>query len=374
MPGMDATPAALRCTPLHDRHLALKARMAPFGGFDMPIQYTGILQEHLACRQGVAIFDTCHMGEFHIAGPSARADLERLVSCPLATLAVGQCRYGLLCNPEGGVMDDLIVYRLADADYLVVVNAGTQDADFAWMRAHLSPSTRAENQSATTAKLDIQGPASPRLLNRLLESPITDLRYYRFHHNRFGNRPVLVSRTGYTGEIGFEVYGDADSALALWDACIANGAVPAGLGARDTLRLEVGLPLYGQELDASRNAAESGFASAISPTNAFIGAAAVRDPTRRRQTLAGIALEGRRAARAGDTVLGPDHAPIGTVTSGSFAPSLGSAIALGYLDLPHAQPEATVLIQTARDTLPGRVTKPPFYRDGSVRRDTASLL
>ena len=369
-----ATASPTRRTPFYEKHLALNARMAPFGGFDMPIQYTGIIQEHQACRTATAIFDTCHMGEFFMSGPQAAADLDRLVSCDVASMAIGQCRYGLLCNVEGGVRDDLIVYRLAADAFMIVVNAGTQDADFAWFLAHRSLDTELENRSDATAKLDIQGPGSAKIVNRLLADPIDALRFYRFMDNVCAGSKIIVSRTGYTGEIGFELYTNIDTAHRIWDDCLNAGVVPAGLGARDTLRLEIGMPLYGHELGEDRNAAESGFTSAIAVTKNFVGAPAVRDPARHRQALVGITLEGRRTARAGDSVRAANGALIGAVTSGSFAPTLGHAIALAYVDRTHATIGTAITIQTARDTLPGTLTKPPFYKSATARRPIAEFL
>lgn len=364
----DASTEPVRRTCLYSRHVALGARMAPFGGFAMPIQYAGILDEHAAARRDTVIFDTCHMGEFRVTGNQAVADLERLITCDVATLAVGQCRYGLLCNPAGGVLDDLLVYRLGEQAFLIVVNAGTQDADFAWLQAHASPSTTLVNASAETGKVDIQGPGSLALLEPMMEQPLRDLRYYRFHQNHFAGVPVLVSRTGYTGERGFEVYADEATTGTLWDACLARGALPAGLGARDTLRLEMGMPLYGHELSAERNAAASGFTTPLSTRKPYIGAEAVRDPEQRRETLIGVCFPDRRAARAGDRVVAADGSPIGTVTSGSFAPSLGHAIALAYVQTAHARPGAPAHVQTARQRLDGTFHRPPFYTAGTARR------
>ncbi len=364
---MDASVTPPRRTPLFDRHVALGARMAPFGGFEMPIQYAGILQEHESTRRAVALFDTCHMGEFEIEGPTAAADLDRLVSCAVAPLAIGQCRYGYLCNPAGGVLDDLLVYRLAPERFMLVVNAGTQDADWDWVRAHLSPDTRATNRSADTGKLDIQGPGSFALLAPLIAPALEALGYYRFQEGRFDGDAVLVSRTGYTGERGFEVYAPPAVIVRLWDACLARGAVPAGLGARDTLRLEMGMPLYGHELGPDRLAAEAGFAAALAPDKGFIGAEAQRDPARPRDRLIGIVFPDRRAARAGDPVEDAAGAPIGIVTSGSFAPSLGRAIALAYVRAPLAVPDTPARVRTARAVLEGRFQRPPFHRGASAR-------
>jgi len=362
----------LKKTCLHGLHISLGARMAPFGGWDMPIQYTGIIREHEAARTGATLFDTCHMGEFHVEGPTALADLERLVTCDMGTLRIGQCRYGLLCNDAGGALDDLLVYRLADAAFMIVVNASTQDGDFAWISSRLSRGTTIRNLAGTVAKIDLQGPASPYILTSLTQG-LTDPGFYRFTHVQYRDRRTLVSRTGYTGEIGFEVYTVPEEAAGFWKAAMDLGAVPAGLGARDTLRLEMGMPLYGHELSAERNAAESGFTRAISTGKSFIGANAVRDPARAPQRLCGIAMEGRRAARNGDKVeIG--GRPAGVVTSGSFAPSVGKAVALAYVNREYATQGTGVNIITERGTIAGKVVSLPFYRNATGRRPMRDFM
>ena len=364
----------LKTTCLSDRHIALNARMAPFGGYLMPIQYTGILAEHEAVRRHVGIFDTCHMGEFRLSGPTAETDLEHLVTCHVDTLRPGRCRYGMLCNPDGGVIDDLLVYRLDDRTFMLVVNAGTAENDFDWIQSHLSPETRAENLTDETAKVDIQGPASPPIVRSLLEQPIDEMVFYSFRENRFDGETVLVSRTGYTGEMGFEIYGSPDAIRKIWDRCLDAGVTPAGLGARDTLRLEMGMPLYGHELRADRNAAESGFDRAIARDKSFIGSDVVLDPNRTRQRLVGILFEGRRAARAGETIQTPDGRNIGTITSGSFAPSLGRAVALAYLDKDFARPDTRVSVPGTRRPLDGVTTPLPFYPNGTARKPLHEFL
>lgn len=360
-------------TPLYDTHLKLGARMAPFGGFAMPIQYAGIFKEHEATRSGATLFDTCHMGEFLLSGPTVVADLETLLSCPVADLDAGQCRYGLLCNETGGVIDDLLVYRIAEAEFMLVVNAGTQDGDAEWIQAHLEPETQFENRSATTAKIDLQGPASPPIMNGLVEGGIMDLRFYRFKQTTYRSESVIVSRTGYTGEVGFEIYLSNDLATAFWDDAMLQGAVCAGLGARDTLRLEMGMPLYGHELTTTRNAAEAGFPRATANDKPFIGHEVIRDSDRQRDTLVGIRLEGRRAAREGDAIQAPDGSPLGAVTSGSFAPSLGGAIALGYVPQEQASIGSKLVLQTARKALTGTIVKLPFYEGATARKPLSTF-
>jgi aminomethyltransferase len=357
----------MKTTILHPVHVSLGAKMAPFGGYDMPIQYAGgIIAEHGAARSGAAIFDTCHMGEFMLSGPSSAADLDRMLSNDVANLAIGACRYAFLCNDDGGVIDDLITYRLSDTTFMIVVNAASEEGDFDWFKGHISKDTSIENRSQETAKIDLQGPKSPKIAASILKDPLNSLKYYRFAHNHYKDKEIILSRTGYTGEIGFEIYCPADLAANFWNDCIANGAVPAGLGARDILRLEMGYPLYGHELSADRNAAQSGFNHAISKNKPFIGSTKILDPALQNQSLAGIILDTRRTAHSGDTVTA-NGKPIGTITSGCFSPTQGRAIALAYIDKDSAGIDTTVSI--GKNELTGKITATPFYKKGTVRCD-----
>ena len=355
-------------TVLHPEHEALGAKMAPFAGFDMPIQYDGILAEHDATRRHVTIFDTCHMTELIIRGDAAQAGLGRLVSCDVKDLPVGRCRYGLLCNEQGGVIDDQILYRLGAAEFMIVLNAGTRAKDVAWIRSQL-PAGAVQDVSDQTAKVDIQGPESVRLVQALLDEPLPPLRYYTFCRAAYRDEGVLVSRTGYTGEIGFEIYCPIGAARALWQDCLSRGARPAGLGARDTLRLEMGFPLYGHELSEDRNAAGAGLTRAISSCEAFIGSEAVREAAAAPELqLVGLALAARRAARQGDVVLDHDGGEAGVVTSGSFAPSVGHAVALAYVVPDAARIGSSVQVDNGRRMLAATVSALPFYRHGTARR------
>ena len=350
------------------------ARTAPFGGYCMPIQYSGIINEHRATREAAAIFDTCHMGEFRISGNNAVSDLETILSCPVASIKTGQCRYGFICNENGGVIDDQIVYRMGENDFFMVVNAATKPADFEWIKRHLSSGTTIENLSAQTAKLDLQGPASVRIIRKLTAAPIDGMKYYTWARNRYRNTEVMISRTGYTGEIGFEIYCPLEIGKTFWNDCLGLGATPAGLGARDTLRLEMGYPLYGHELDDRTNAAESNFSRAIDDTKKFIGSAVVLDPAQKRRLLVGIRLEGRRAARHGDVVLDNSGNAVGKVTSGSFSPSLACAIALGYVALSASAIGNQVRIRTDRQELTGSIVELPFYKKATGRMDIKKFL
>ena len=349
-------------TPLTGWHEAAGARMGPFAGHLMPIQYRGILDEHQHTRRAASAFDTCHMGEFDLRGPDAGEDLERLLTLRVATLRVGQCRYGFLCNEAGGVIDDLTCYRRGEDRYTLVVNAGTREADASHIRAHLSPGTRFEDRSQGRAKFDVQGPRSRALVEAALGQPLPDLKYFRCVDWTAGDTPVLLSRTGYTGEWGYEFYLADQRCVELWERLLAPGDIrPAGLGARDTLRLEMGYPLHGHELDADTSPIVATGGAFVDLGKDFVGRAAMdTEPARR---LTGLLLEGKRAARRGDAVFAGD-AEVGRVTSGSFAPSLGAAVALAYLDTDAPD---RVEIEVRGKRLPARRAKPPFYKDGSAR-------
>jgi aminomethyltransferase len=363
-------------TSLYPKHKESGAKIVPFGGFLMPLQYKGIIAEHNAVRQGCGIFDTCHMGEFKLSGPSALADLERLLTCDVSGIKLNRCRYGLLCNEKGGVIDDLLVYRKGESDFMLVVNSATQDRDYEWISSHVSADTVTDNVSARMTKIDVQGPGAPALIRDIVREPIEGMKFYSFAGNFFGETEILLSRTGYTGEVGFEVYieGDEDATLALWDTCIDRGAEPCGLGARDTLRLEMGMPLYGHEMNPERNAGETGFDRPISRDGNFIGSEAVLDETRHKQKLVGILLEGRRAAREGDEILDQDGKVIGEVTSGSYGPSVGRAIALGYVEKGCSDTGRGIIVHSSKRPVSGTLHELPFYSEGTARKKLSRFL
>jgi aminomethyltransferase len=364
----------MKKTPLHDLHLSLGAKMTQFAGYEMPLRYAGTVKEHTAARTEAALFDTCHMGEFKISGAGAIADLERILSCDIVDIRIGACRYGLMCNASGGVLDDLILYRMAESVFMLVVNAATAGVDFDWIEANVSVDTKLENISETTAKIDLNGPAAPKIAAKLLRDPVDGLKYYNFAKNRHRGEEVTVSRTGYTGEIGFEIYCPAAAAADLWNDCVAAGAVPAGLGARDSLRLEMGYPLYGHELTAGRNAAQADLSRAISRKKGFIGSNAVFAPEADCQLLRGIALFGRQAARQGDAVLDRGGKKVGTATSGCFAPSLGHAVALAYVNRESAEIGTELTLSGERGEIPGKISPLPFYKNATARTDIKLYL
>ena len=343
--------------------------MAPFAGWDMPIQYAGILAEHEYTRRATSLFDICHMGEFDLRGPTALADLEKILTLPVAPLAIGQCRYGYLLRDDGHVLDDLTCYRLGPEHFWLVVNAGTRPQDAAWIWQHLSPTTRFTDLSDDTGKLDIQGPTARAATERALGVKLPDLGYFRFTELTLDGVPCLLSRTGYTGEFGYELYCPMHSVGAFWTKLLAGGEIkPAGLGARDTLRLEMGYALYGHELNLERTPAGASRGRYIQLTKAFIGHAAVAAELQQpRQMLVGLRLASKRAARAGDAVAAGGRT-VGLVTSGSVAPSLGVAVAMAYVEAACATAGTQLDILSRGTELPATVVELPFYAGGTARK------
>ena len=359
----------LATTPLYEQHVALGAHMAPFGEWNMPINYVGIVEEHQHTRRAAGVFDICHMGEFTVKGVHAAHDLDRLISASVGTLAPGRCRYGFLLNEKGGVLDDLIAYRLSQEEFMLVVNAGTTRKDKEWIEAHLSPGTQFDDISGRTGKLDVQGPQSGDVLQAHTKTDLSALKYFGFAKGAVCGCDALVSRTGYTGEYGFEVYVTAKDVGHVWQQLLMDSRVmPVGLGARDTLRLEAGLPLYGHELCEERTPVWTPFAFALGKNKEFIGKEAI-DAARERgpsDRLVGLMLAGRQSGRQGQPV---EHdGPVGMVTSGSFAPSLGHAVAFAHVRAECAAPGTRLGIATGRKVLDATVSAVPFYTGGTARR------
>lgn len=359
----------LKRTPLHAVHVAAGARMVPFGGWDMPVQYAGIIEEHRAVRTRAGLFDVSHMGEVNLSGPGAVAFVQRLVTNDLARTAVGQAMYTPMCTPEGGIIDDLLVYHLGDGRYMAVVNAANTDGDLAWMRSHLPGSgVTLADVSAETALLALQGPRAPAILARLTREPVDLIKYYWFREGvEVAGRRAIVSRTGYTGEDGFELYVAAEDAVHLWQAILEagrpDGIMPAGLGARDTLRLEAGLLLHGNDMDTTTTPMEVGLAWTVKLQKGdFIGADVLRrqkaEGTSRR--LCGFVLEDRAIARHGFSVA-IDGKPAGVVTSGSFGPTVEKNIGLAFVPPSHAAPGSRIAVEIRGRAVPAAIVKTPFY-------------
>lgn len=353
-------------TPLNEWHHKQGAKMAPFAGWDMPIQYEGILAEHMHTREAASIFDICHMGQFILKGDNAMELLSGAVSHNLATLPIGKCRYGFLLTSEGTVMDDLIIYHMAENHFFLVVNAACAKADFEALQKRVGAELL-EDISPKAGKIDLQGPKSLEALEKVFAKDFHDLKYFSFVEIEYKGAKILVSRTGYTGELGYELYCPADSALGLWEDLLAVDFVkPAGLGARDTLRLECGLSLYGHELDLEHSPAESGLAGMLTSEADYIGKA--NAVLVREEVLIPLQLEGRRTVRGGDSVLlsAEDDTVIGTVTSGSFAPSLGYAVAFAFVKKEYAE-QSEFFLKAGRSVLKALPTTVPFYKGGTAR-------
>ena len=359
-------------TPLASKHIALDARMVPFAGWNMPVQYAeGIIAEHIHTRTKVSLFDICHMGEFRVTGTDAAEALDKIFPRAVATQKVGSCRYNFLLTDDGTVIDDLIIYRMAEDEFYIVVNAGSKAADLAKLKALLPESVAIIDESDDTAKLDLQGPLSADVLEAMGLSKPELPSYYKWTKLELAGIPVLLSRTGYTGELGFEIYLPANLAENMWDAILAVDEVkPAGLGARDTLRLEMGYPLYGHEMNLDTTPIEAGFGGMLkldSGREFLAREALANNPAKKK--LIGILLEGRRTARSGAEV-SVDGQNIGTVTSGAFSPTLERSIALAFLS-PEFKCEEGAMVDLAagRGTIPGEVTSTPFHKNSTVRME-----
>ena len=362
---------ALKNTPLVEEHVVLGAKMVPFAGWNMPVQYPGgILAEHRHTRTQCSIFDISHMGEFRIAGAGAASALDRALARASSDLKIGSCRYNLLLNEAGGVLDDLIVYRMAEEDFFLVVNAGNIASDFSTLQKRLPETAEAQNLSDDLAKFDLQGPKAAAVLEKLGLEVSKLPGYYKHCMAEVGGVRCILSRTGYTGELGFELYFRAEAAPELWELFLSTSPVkPAGLGARDTLRLEMGYALYGHELDDKRTPFDCGLGALVKLDDGrdFVGRSALAATSPSRQ-LRPVLLDSRRAARAGAKVFDASGAEVGRVTSGAFSPTLNTAVALCDLDAGIAAPEGTKLqLETGSATTAGTVVSAPFVKDTSLR-------
>lgn len=370
----------LRSTALEAVHESLGATFTDFAGWKMPVRYDSDLAEHRAVRESAGLFDLSHMGEIHLRGPEAGAALDFALAGKLSTVAVGRAKYSLLLSEEGGVIDDIIAYRLSEEHFLVVANASNAEVDAAELLARAEGfDVEVDDASARTSLLAVQGPAAEQILldavaadgsaiGGLTAEDITGMKNYRFAKGTFGGEEMLVARTGYTGEDGFELYVPNAQATALWELLTAAGGdrlVPCGLACRDTLRLEAGMPLYGNELSRELLPVQAGMARvvALKSKEDFVGRAAIEAAeTEDLPVLVGLVAEGRRAGRAGAAVRDAEGQEVGTVTSGALAPTLGHPIAMAYVAPAAAEPGTELVIDVRGKDLPARVVEMPFYR------------
>ena len=363
-------PEGPRQTPLQDRHIALGARLIEFSGWLMPVQYGSILEEHKAVRERAGLFDLSHMGELFVEGPEAGAGLAAALVTDPPSLAIGRAHYSMICAADGGVIDDLIVYRLAEDRFLVVANAGNADVVSDELAQRLEPFKAVlDDRSLAMGLVAVQGPRSREILAPLTDVDLAGLRYYAIAEGAVAGIPALVARTGYTGEDGFEVFVDTARTGELWDALLegvrAVDGVPVGLGARDTLRLEAGMPLYGNELDLETTPFDANLARVVKLGKAgdFVGRAALEriaadGPSKR---LVGLVVEGRGIARHGYAVHVGDRRT-GVVTSGTQSPTLGVPIAMAYVAPADAEAGTALDVEIRDARVPARVVPLPFYR------------
>ena len=360
---------SLKNTPLCREHERLKALMAPFGGWNMPIQYEGILAEHRWCREKAALFDICHMGEFLFTGDIVASGLEEVFTFSVTSIPVGRSRYGFLLNEAGGVIDDLIVFRLAEDEAMVVVNAATIDKDFAAIAGRLSGG-EFRNISATTGKLDLQGPLSREILAAVVGPEITSIPYFKCIKTPILGADAIVSRTGYTGELGYEVFLPAEKTVELWNRLLEDSRVrPAGLGARDVLRLEVGYSLYGSDIDEDTTPLEAGLDAFVNFDKTFVGKEALLAQRAAGLSRAKVAFQvtSRRSPRHDYEIYCKDER-VGTVTSGVFSPMLGCGIGIGFVKPEIATFGTPLTIRHEQVSMEATVVALPFYRGGSLRR------
>ena len=358
----------LKRTPLHDEHVAAGARMVGFAGWNMPVQYSGVIDEHRAVRGQAGLFDVSHMGEFLVSGPGAEAYLDRLTPNNVGKLAIGRVHYTGLLTERGTYLDDLLIYRTGETSFLLVVNAANVASDFEWMSRHAGDDVELVDATDDYALLALQGPAAAGILAGLTEADLDAVRYYGFTEGEVAGVASIISRTGYTGEDGFELYTAPEGAPRLWRALLEAGAsqglVPAGLGARDTLRLEAGMALYGHEIDDSTTPLEAGLGWVVKLAKGeFIGSevlAAQKEHGTERK-LIGFEVTSRGIARQGHRVLDGDR-ELGLVTSGTFSPTFEKALGMAYVPTAFAEAGQRISIEVRGRSLDAVVVDLPFYR------------
>ncbi len=357
----------MKRTALYERHRSSGARFVEFGGWEMPVQYSSIIEEHRTVRQQVGLFDVSHMGQVEVRGSHAIAALQRVTVNDVSRLSDGEAQYSLLCHPSGGVVDDIIIYRLAENRFFICLNASNTEKDLAWLREHCHDADVVD-RSADYALLALQGPRATEVLSRLMDQEIAAVPRFACREWNIIGHPVLAARTGYTGEDGWELYCKPGDAIELWDTLLeaghADGIRPAGLGARDTLRLEAALPLYGHELDDETTPLEAGLGWAVRfDKGDFIG----REALLRQKSigvtrkLAGIVLTEPGIPRQGYAIL-HEEKHIGIITSGAMSPTLGKGIGLGYVAASCASAGTTLSVQIRGRQVRGKVVTRPFYK------------
>lgn len=361
----------MKKTPLYDRHLKLGGKIIDFGGWAMPVQYTNVIEEHQATRMKAGLFDICHMGEIEINGPQAFHLLQWVLSRNIEGQAIGQVKLSVMTNESGGIIDDVTVYKLDRDNYMVVTNAGTKDKDLSWIEKQKKERGFADVQitdiSDQTGKLDIQGPLSQMILQNITADDLAPLRYYHVINTKVMNIPALISRSGYTGEDGFEIYADSKKIGEIWDKLLEIGAdfglKHAGLGARDTLRLEAGMMLYGNDMDETVTPLEVVYGWVTNLEKDFVGSAALKQLKEKGlvRKLVGFEMEDRGIARHGYKVF-KDGTEIGEVTSGTFTPTLQKAVGFAFVPVSLSNPDTEFFVQIRDHHAKARIVGLPFYK------------
>lgn len=367
----------MKNTALYEKHIALNAKLVPFAGYNMPVSYTSIIEEHKTVRAGVGMFDVSHMGEFILKGKNALDLVQKVISNDAAKLKVGEIQYACFPNKEGGIVDDLLVYRLpedkcaeGEQAFMLVVNASNIEKDWNWVKEYNTWDVEMTDISEHTALMAVQGPKTVEALQALTDINLAEMKYYTFEKGTFaGVDNVLVSATGYTGAGGFEIYVNNGDASKVWDAIMEAGAnydlKPIGLGARDTLRLEMGYCLYGNDINDTTSPLEAGLGWITKLAKEdFVNQANLKAQKEKglSKKLVGFVLDDKRPARQGYTILNEDGEQIGEVTSGTKSPSLGKCIGMGYVDIAFSKKETTIYIDVRGKHLKATVVRPPFYK------------
>lgn len=359
----------MKQTALSKLHESLGAKMVPFAGFNMPVSYKGVNVEHQSVRESVGVFDVSHMGEFFVNGPNALELLQKISSNDAATMTDGQAQYACMPNETGGIVDDLIIYRMNQERYMLVVNASNIEKDWDWINAHNTMGAVLENCSDQYSLLAIQGPKAISVVQKLTQTKLDTLKFYRFKQGVVaGIQDIIISNTGYTGSGGYELYCKNDQAELLWHAIFEAGASeniePIGLAARDTLRLEMGYCLYGNDIDDTTSPIEAGLGWITKFSKDFINSSALAEEKKNgpKNKLCGFEMLERGIPRQGYTIVNQSGHPIGRVTSGTMSPSLNKGIGLGYVDIQHSELNKEIFIEIRQKQVAAKIVKPPFYK------------
>lgn len=359
----------LKRTPLYEDHVALGAKMVPFGGWEMPVQYEGIMGEYEKTRRAVTVFDISHMGEFVIEGDVEKSGLDNIVTQKLSDLPVKSCRYGAMLNDKGGVLDDLIIFREEEKKWFVVVNASTTEKDAHHFQAHLTSQSKFRDISSQIGKLDVQGPLARETMIQFVPD-IKKLDYYHFDYFNLLGEKVLISRTGYTGELGYEIFYPWNKTKKLWQELTGQGKVaPAGLGARDILRLEMGYSLYGHELNEDISVLESGLSRFIDLNKEFIGknALLLQQKHGMKRKIVGLESVNRKSPRQDQKVFLESGKEIGIITSGTFSPAVNKGIGLALVDIENAVAGKNIFFGDDKSKSSAVITSKIFFKSGSLK-------